>query len=97
MKIILDFLKKKVAQLNFIGLLCNTKNKQAMNTMFSKSVEERAINLIIAGVDPIEAVKQALKQDTQLCEEMIAKTTDRSKKAKTQICKNVYGLIHITA
>ena len=68
-----------------------------MTTMFSKSVEQRAINLIIAGVDPIDAVKQALTQDTQLCEEMIAQATDRSKKAKTQICKNVYGLIHINS
>jgi len=66
-----------------------------MKTNFSKSVEEKAINLIIAGMDPIEAVKKALKEDIQLCEEMIAQRTDRSKKAKNQICKNVYGLIHI--
>jgi hypothetical protein len=66
-----------------------------MKTNFSKSVEEKAINLIIAGMDPIEAVKKALKEDIELCEEMIAQRTDRSKKAKNQICKNVYGLIHI--
>ena len=66
-----------------------------MKTNFSKSVEEKAINLIIAGMDPIEAVKKALKEDVELCEEMIAQRTDRSKKAKNQICKNVYGLIHI--
>jgi hypothetical protein len=46
-------------------------------------------------MDPIEAVKKALKEDIQLCEEMISQRTDRSKKAKNQICKNVYGLIHI--
>ena len=63
---------------------------------FSKSVEERAINLIIAGVDPIEAIKQAIEQEQKLIEEMIAQTTERSKQAKTQICKNVYGLIHLT-
>jgi DNA-directed RNA polymerase subunit L len=66
-----------------------------MKTNFSKSVEEKVINLIIAGMDPIEAVKKALKEDIELCEEMIAQRTDRSKKAKNQICKNVYGLIHI--
>lgn len=62
----------------------------------TKSVEERAINLIIAGVDVIEAVKQAIQQEQDLIEEMIAQTTERSKQAKKQICKNVYGLIHLT-
>ena len=62
----------------------------------SKSVEERAINLIINGVDPIEAVKQAIQEEQKLIEEMIAQQTERSVKAKNQICKNVYGLIHLT-
>jgi hypothetical protein len=62
----------------------------------SKSVEERAINLIINGVDPIEAVKQAIQEEQKLIEEMIAQNTERSKQAKKQICKNVYGLIHLT-
>ena len=62
----------------------------------SKSVEERAINLIINGVDPIEAVKQAIIEEQNLIEEMIAQNTERSKQAKNQICKNVYGLIHLT-
>lgn len=68
-----------------------------MENLISKSVQERAINLIIKGIDPIEAVKQALIEDTKLAEEMIAQTTERSKKAKKQICKNVYGLIHLMA
>lgn len=68
-----------------------------MKNLISKSVEERAINLILKGVDPIEAVKQALIEDSKFAEEMIAQTTERSKKAKSQICKNVYGLIHLTA
>ena len=62
----------------------------------SKSVEERAINLIINGVDAIEAVKQAIQEEQKLIEEMIAQNTERSKQAKKQICKNVYGLIHLT-
>lgn len=62
----------------------------------SKSVEERAINLIINGVDAIEAVKQAINEEQKLIEEMIVQQTERSVKAKNQICKNVYGLIHLT-
>lgn len=62
----------------------------------TKSVEEKAINLIISGVDAIEAVKQAIIEEQKLIEEMIAQNTERSKKAKNIICKNVYGLIHLT-
>jgi hypothetical protein len=62
----------------------------------SKSVEERAINLILNGVDAIEAIKQAIIEEQKLIEEMIAQNTERSKQAKKQICKNVYGLIHLT-
>ena len=62
----------------------------------SKSVEERAINLIINGVDAIEAVKQAIIEEQKLIEEMIAQNTERSIQAQKTICKNVYGLIHLT-
>ena len=62
----------------------------------SKSVEERAINLMLTGVDAIEAVKQAIIEEQKLIEEMIAQNTERSVKAKKTICKNVYGLIHLT-
>jgi hypothetical protein len=62
----------------------------------SKSVEERAINLIINGVDAIEAIKQAIIEEQKLIEEMIAQNTERSIQAKKTICKNVYGLIHLT-
>lgn len=62
----------------------------------TKSVEERAINLMLNGVDAIEAVKQAIIEEQKLIEEMIAQNTERSVKAKKTICKNVYGLIHLT-
>jgi hypothetical protein len=62
----------------------------------SKSVEERAINLMLNGVDAIQAVKQAIIEEQKLIEEMIAQNTERSVKAKKTICKNVYGLIHLT-
>jgi hypothetical protein len=63
----------------------------------SKSVEERAIELIIAGLDPIEAVKQAISKEQELISEVIAQRTERSKQAMNQIRKNVYGLIHINS
>lgn len=61
----------------------------------SKSIEERAINLMLNGVEAIEAVKQAIIEEQKLIEEMIAQNTERSKKAKATICKNTYGLIHL--
>jgi hypothetical protein len=67
-----------------------------MKTQLTKSVEERAINLMINGMDAIEAVKQAIIEEQKLIEEMIAQNTERSVKAKQTICKNVYGLIHLT-
>jgi hypothetical protein len=66
-----------------------------METLLSKSIEERAINLMINGMDAIEAVKQGIIEEQKFIEEMIAQQTERSVKAKNQICKNVYGLIHL--
>jgi hypothetical protein len=66
-----------------------------MKTLLSKSIEERAIKLMINGMDAIEAVKQAIIEEQKFIEEMIAQQTERSVKAKNQICKNVYGLIHL--
>lgn len=63
--------------------------------MLSKSVENRALNLIEQGVEILEAVKQAVQEEQNLISEMIEQKTERSQKAKTQICKNVYGLIHL--
>lgn len=66
-----------------------------MENLLSKSIEERAINLMINGMDAIQAVKQAIQEEQKFIEEMIAQQTERSVKAKNQICKNVYGLIHL--
>jgi hypothetical protein len=66
-----------------------------MKSLLSKSIEERAINLIVKGIEPLEAVKIAIVEEQKLISEMLEQTTERSKKAKTTICKNVYGLIHI--
>ena len=63
--------------------------------MLTKSIEERAIVLIQNGVEILEAVKQAIKEENEFIEEMISQKTERSIKAKEQICKNVYGLSHI--
>lgn len=66
-----------------------------MKNLLSKSIEERAINLIINGVEPLEAVKIAIEEEQKLISELLEQTTERSKKAKATLCKNVYGLIHI--
>lgn len=63
--------------------------------MLSKSIEERAFVLIQQGVEVLEAVKQAIKEENDFISEMLQQQTERSKQAKKQICKNVYGLIHL--
>lgn len=68
-----------------------------MKNLLSKSIEERAINLIINGVEPLEAVKIAIEEEQKLISELLEQTTERSKKAKATLCKNVYGLIHINS
>jgi hypothetical protein len=61
----------------------------------TKSIEERAINLMILGVDAIEAIKQAIIEENKLINELIEQRTERSQKAKSRLCKNTYGLIHL--
>lgn len=68
-----------------------------MKNLLSKSIEERAINLIVNGVDPLEAIKLAIVEEQKLISELLEQTTERSKKAKATLCKNVYGLIHINS
>lgn len=63
--------------------------------MLSLSVEQRAFELIQNGVEVLEAVKQSVVEENKLISEMLQQTTERSKKAKATICKNVYGLIHL--
>lgn len=61
----------------------------------SNTIEERTINLIIAGVEPLTAFKQALDEETTLIEELIENRTERSKKLRNQMCKNTYAIIHL--
>ena len=61
----------------------------------TKSIEERAINLIISGVDAIEAVKQAIIEENKLINELLEQRTERSQNAKAKLCKNTYHLIHL--
>jgi len=63
--------------------------------MLSKSIEERAINLIISGVEPLEAVKMAIIEENKFISEMIEQKTERSIKAKKQICKNVFAICNL--
>lgn len=62
--------------------------------MLSKSVEKRALDLIVEqGLDIIEAVKQALVEDTNFASEMIEQRTERAKEAKEVVFNRVYGKI----
>jgi hypothetical protein len=66
-----------------------------METGLSRSAEMRAVDYIIEGMEPLEAVKQAILDENKLIAEMLEQKTERSKKALNQIMKNVYGLSHI--
>lgn len=79
--------------MHYICIIQNEKTKD----MLSKSIEERAILLIESGVEVIEAVKQAIIEENKFISEMLEQRTERSIKAKKQICKNVYVLIHINS
>jgi hypothetical protein len=66
-----------------------------METGLSRSAEMRAVDYIIEGMEPLEAVKQAILDENKLIAEMLEQRTERSQKALKQITKNVYGLSHI--
>jgi hypothetical protein len=67
-----------------------------MQNIISKSLENRAVELIINnGLNPIDALKQAIQEENALCNEMISQKTDRSVKAMDIMCKTVYGASHI--
>lgn len=68
-----------------------------MNNLLSKSIENQAINLIVSGIEPIEAVKIAIQNEQKLISELLEQSTQRSIKTKAILCKNVYGLIHINS
>ena len=78
-----------------ICLSLSNKTNLKQKKMLSKSIEERAFNLIQNGVEVLEAVKQAIIEENKFISEMLEQRTERSKKAKNTICKNVYGLIHL--
>lgn len=68
-----------------------------MNTelTISTTIEERAINLIIAGVEPLTAFKQAIDEENELISELISNTSKRSQNLRNQMCKNTYAIIHL--
>jgi hypothetical protein len=63
--------------------------------MLSTTIENRAIEYILKGMDVLEAVKKAIEDENNLIGEVISNTTDRAKNLKNQMCKNVYALIHL--
>jgi hypothetical protein len=66
-----------------------------MKTGLSRSAEMRAVDYIIEGMEPLQAVKQAILDENKLIAEMLEQRTERSQKALKQITKNVYGLSNI--
>ena len=54
------------------------------------SIAHRVADLFSNGMDIMEATKQALIEQSNLCEEMAEQKTDRSKTAKDVITKAVY-------
>lgn len=63
--------------------------------MLSNSIQERAFIFIENGVEVLEAVKMAIIEENKLISEILEQKTERSIKAKNQICKNVFGICNI--
>lgn len=66
------------------------KTHEAMNLSIPTSVENRAIDFILNGMEPLEAIKKALEVENNLISEIIERRTDRSKVAAKVICNRVY-------
>jgi hypothetical protein len=63
--------------------------------MLNATIENRAIEYILNGMDILEAVKKAIQDENALCMEILQGTTERAKNIKKQMCKNVYAIIHL--
>lgn len=61
----------------------------------SATIEERAIQLILQGIEPLDAINQAITDENNLIGELIANTTSRSQNLRNQMCKNTYAIIHL--
>lgn len=71
-----------------------------METLNAKQLETIIERLVVImkenpTMDENKAIELAFKQEQDFISEMLEQKTERSKKAKKQICKNVYGLSHI--
>ena len=83
--------------------MSNKQNIEIMKTLNAQ--QERNLETVIERLYLIlkenpkmnenEAIELAFKQEQDFISEMLEQRTERSKKAKEQICKNVYGLSHI--
>lgn len=69
------------------------KMKSDLN--ISSTIEERAIQLMIQGLEPLEAIGKAIEEENNLIGELIANTTSRSQNLRNQMCKNTYAIIHL--
>lgn len=71
-----------------------------METLNAKQLETVIERLVVImeenpTMDENKAIELAFKQEQDFISEMLEQKTERSKKAKEQICKNVYALSHI--
>ena len=71
-----------------------------METLNAKQLETIIERLVVImkenpTMDENKAIELAFKQEQDFISEMLEQKTERYKKAKEQICKNVYGLSHI--
>ena len=83
--------------------MSNKQNIEIMKTLNAQ--QERNLETVIERLYLIlkenpkmnenEAIELAFKQEQDFISEMLEQRTERSKKAKEQICKNVYALSHI--
>lgn len=65
------------------------------NLNISATIEERAIQLILQGIEPLDAISQAITDENNLIGELISNTTSRSQNLRNQMCKNTYAIIHL--
>ena len=66
--------------------------------MLSDSIVCRAIEIVANDptIDILEAVKIAIQNENLLLAELIENRTERAKKLRNQMCKNVYAMTHVT-
>jgi len=92
-------IKIKINNLDFVCViqisvlyLYQLRNKVKKKVMLSTTIENRATELIINGMDVMEAVKTAINEENELIAELIENKTGRAINAKNQMAKIVFAI-----